>query len=394
MVIDCRGPVVLRDSALVRSGDRDYRLIIDLDRRGDTAVAHLPPAADASAPVLLPHEQAHEQAHAQIVGQSGFAPVIGATGLAIGDVGPAQSSSPGETSPAPSALSHASLGHASLAQGSLDQSPLGQASSQHADVRAAGPLSFAAVGFTPKPRPNLPRRAAPPRWVIAIDPGHGGQDPGAIAPTGVYEKQITLATARALRDELQSTATGRYKVVLTRNRDVFIRLRDRIAIARAAGADLFVSLHADTIANRATRGLSVYTLSERASDAEAAALAERENKVDLIAKVDFSGASPEVTNILIDLVQRETMNDSARLASLLVRELADETELLPKTHRFAGFAVLKAPDVPSALIELGYLSNTTDERLLRRRDHQRGLARAIARAIDGYFVRVEARGRP
>ena len=142
--------------------------------------------------------------------------------------------------------------------------------------------------------------------MIAIDPGHGGQDPGAISPAGFYEKQITLATARALRDELQ--ATGRYKVMLTRNRDVFIRLRDRIAIARAAGADLFLSLHADTMANQATRGLSVYTLSERASDAEAAALAERENKVDLIAKVDFSGASPEVTNILIDLVQRETMN--------------------------------------------------------------------------------------
>ncbi len=228
-----------------------------------------------------------------------------------------------------------------------------------------------------------------PQWVVAIDPGHGGQDPGAISLGGDYEKRITLAIARALREEL--AALGRYKVVFTRNNDSFIRLRDRIAIARAAGADIFVSLHADTISNDAVRGLSVYTLSERASDAEAAALAERENKVDLIAGVKLAGETPEVSNILIDLIQRETMNNSARFASLLVEELQQQTTLLPRTHRFAGFAVLKAPDVPSVLVELGYLSNESDERLLLSRPHRQKLARGIARAIDRYFVRLEAR---
>jgi N-acetylmuramoyl-L-alanine amidase len=227
--------------------------------------------------------------------------------------------------------------------------------------------------------------------VVAIDAGHGGQDPGAISLSGAYEKQITLAMARALREELKTL--HRYKAVLTRNSDRFIRLRDRIAIAHAAGADLFISLHADTVQSSTVRGLSVYTLSERASDAEAAALAERENKVDLIGGIKLAGETPEVTNILIDLIQRETMNDSSQVASMLVSELDEETLLLPRTHRFAGFAVLKAPDVPSVLIELGYLSNPADERLLLSSKHRRKLAQGIARAIDGYFVRVEARNR-
>ena len=141
------------------------------------------------------------------------------------------------------------------------------------------------------------------------------------------------------------------------------------------------------------RGLSVYTLSERASDAEAAALAEKENKVDLLGGIKLKDQTPEVTDILINLVQRDNMNQSAQMATLLTRELSAETLLLPRTHRFAGFAVLKSPDVPSALIELGYLSNPMDERLLRSSEHRQRLARAIARAIDSYFVRFEVRNR-
>jgi N-acetylmuramoyl-L-alanine amidase len=208
---------------------------------------------------------------------------------------------------------------------------------------------------------------------------------------GAHEKEITLTAARELREELKELR--RYRVLLTRDRDIFIRLRDRIAIARAAGADLFISLHADKIENPEVRGLSVYTLSERASDAEAAALAEQENKVDLLGGFKLIGETAEVADILIDLVQRDNMNQSAQVAALLVRELRAETLLLPRTHRFAGFAVLKSPDVPSALIELGYLSNPTDERLLRSSKHRRRLAGAIARAIDAYFVRYEARNR-
>ncbi len=223
--------------------------------------------------------------------------------------------------------------------------------------------------------------------VIAIDPGHGGQDPGAMTSSGVMEKSITLAAARELRDELKKV--GRYKVVLTRNRDVFIRLRDRIAIARKAGADAMISIHANKMADPSIRGFSVYTLSESASDAEAAALAESENKADLITHLDLRGATPDVTNILIDIAQRETMNSAARLASLVVSQVRRDTPLLPKPHRFAGFAVLKAPDVPSILVELGFLSNQEDTSALTSARGRRKLISAFARAIDAYFSRVE-----
>ena len=349
VVVECREAFTIGNSALTASDSGGYLLIVDLiaantarsSRRSGPTNAKSHVLADDSAASAVPK-----------VGGAKITPVVGATGLAFGDIGPAPAATIGRLPPAATSVAATALA---------------------------------------RPRPRPPAGAAPsvPQWVVAIDPGHGGQDPGAISLGGDYEKRITLAIARALREEL--AALGRYKVVFTRNNDSFIRLRDRIAIARAAGADIFVSLHADTISNDAVRGLSVYTLSERASDAEAAALAERENKVDLIAGVKLAGETPEVSNILIDLIQRETMNDSARFASLLVEELQQQTTLLPRTHRFAGFAVLKAPDVPSVLVELGYLSNENDERLLLSRPHRQKLARGIARAIDRYFVRLEAR---
>lgn len=238
------------------------------------------------------------------------------------------------------------------------------------------------VGWTVTPPRRKPRSPLD-RYVVVIDAGHGGADPGATGVSGIREKDVTLRMARLLRDQLRRR--HRYTVVMTRDKDVFIRLRKRIAIARAAKADLFLSLHADAHPNPGVHGASVYTLSEKASDREAAALADRENKADLIVGVDLSHESPEVANILIDLAQRETLNQSARLASGLVDELHDETHLLRNSHRFAGFAVLKAPDVPSVLIEMGYLSNGTDERMLRKRAKQDALARAIARAVDRYF---------
>jgi N-acetylmuramoyl-L-alanine amidase len=241
------------------------------------------------------------------------------------------------------------------------------------------PIAFA----PPPPRPKSP----PAQRVIVIDPGHGGADPGAIGVSGIYEKNITLAAARDVRDEL--LRKGGYRVILTRDRDTFIRLRDRVNFGREKGADLFLSLHADTMPNRKVRGASVYTISETASDAEAAALAEQENKADLIAGVDLTHESSEVANILIDLAQRETMNRSAQFAAHLVNELRQETLLLRNTHRFAGFAVLKAPDVPSVLVELGFLSNRRDEKMLRSKKYRQELAAAIARGIDRYFVGVE-----
>ncbi len=219
--------------------------------------------------------------------------------------------------------------------------------------------------------------------VIVIDPGHGGVDPGATGVSGTYEKHITLAMARELKTMLERN--GRYRVHLTRDRDVFIRLRERIAIARAQGADLFVSLHADAVQNPQIRGLSVYTLSRNASDAEAQALAEKENKADLIAGIDLTHESADVAGILIDLAQRETMNRSAGFATELVDEVGQEMDLLGNTHRFAGFAVLKAPDVPAVLVEMGYLSNESEEKMLRQPQYRARLAKSIAKAVERFF---------
>ena len=228
--------------------------------------------------------------------------------------------------------------------------------------------------------------------VIVIDPGHGGVDPGATGVSGIYEKHITLAMARELKAALEKG--GRYRVHLTRDRDVFIRLRDRVAIARQYGADLMVSLHADAVQNPQIRGLSVYTLSQNASDSEAQALAEKENKADLIAGVDLSHESPDVAGILIELTQRETMNRSAGFATELVDEVGQEMDLLGNTHRFAGFAVLKAPDVPAVLVEMGYLSNEFEEKQLRQPQYRARLAKALAKAVERYFPPSQKAKRP
>ncbi|MBT7288615.1 MAG: N-acetylmuramoyl-L-alanine amidase, partial [Rhodospirillaceae bacterium] len=219
-------------------------------------------------------------------------------------------------------------------------------------------------------------------------PGHGGVDPGAIGISGIFEKRVTLAMARQVGKAIQ--ALGRQRVRLTRNRDIFIPLRRRVAIARAAGAELFVSIHADSIANRRVRGGGIYTLSENSSDKEAAALAAKENRADLIAGVNLSGHDDEVASILIDLTQRETMNYSAQFAAALVPELRQLIQMRRKPHRFAGFVVLKAPDVPSVLIELGYLSNRRDEKMLTSPRSRAAIAKAIARSVDNYF-RVQKR---
>ena len=256
---------------------------------------------------------------------------------------------------------------------------------------ASDPVPVSAASLTqpsllPAPRKPLSVPVTRKR-VIVVDPGHGGADPGTIGGSGVYEKHITIAMARQLKNTLEKT--GRYKVVLTRDRDVFIRLRDRVGISRKANADLFISIHADSIKNKKINGSSVYTLSETASDKEAAMLAEKENKVDLIAGIDLSGESQEVTNILIDLAQRESMNESAKFATVLVRELKRSSKVLRNTHRFAGFAVLKAPDVPSVLVELGFLSNRTDERNLRSKAYRQKIASAILNGIDHYFAGLQ-----
>lgn len=232
--------------------------------------------------------------------------------------------------------------------------------------------------------PPLPPPRPARRPTVVIDPGHGGVDPGAIGARGNREKDMVLAVGRKLREAL--LATGRYRVVMTRESDVFIPLRERVEIGRRARGDLFVSLHADSAPRRSVRGAGVYTLSETASDKETEALARRENQSDLLAGLDIEGSADEVTNlILIDLVQRETMNNSARFASVAVDEISRTIELRRHPHRFAGFRVLKAPDVPSILIELGFLSNPDEEKKLTSADWQRRVSAAITEAIDAYF---------
>ena len=255
-----------------------------------------------------------------------------------------------------------------------------------ADVRSSRAL--AARQNRPRPGTEAPVPVARPRHatrkIIVIDPGHGGVDPGTTGRAGTVEKAVTLGVGRALRDRLK--ATGRYRVVMTRDRDVFVSLRNRVRIGRRVGADLLISIHADAIRQHNVRGATVYTLSEAASDKEAAALAAKENRADAIAGVDLAEESDEVASILIDLAQRESMNRSAHFAQALLPELAQRTRLRTNSHRFAGFRVLKAPDVPSVLVELGYLSNAKDEALMRSAAGRRRLAEAIAEAIDSYFA--------
>ena len=241
-------------------------------------------------------------------------------------------------------------------------------------------------------QPDPYRLAKTGRHVIVLDPGHGGVDPGTIGVTGAYEKKITLAVAHEAKKQFE--ATGRYRVVLSRTRDVYVRLRDRFEIAHRHKAELFVSLHADSIKNRKVRGGSVYTLSNKASDKEAASLATRENKSDIIAGADLSGFAPEVSEILIDLAQGATNKESWFLAEMMVKALGQRTKLLRNSHRFAGFAVLKSPNIPSVLLELGYLSNRIDEKNLSKPKYRRRIARALLQAVDTYFKRKSKLRKP
>ncbi|MCQ2741426.1 MAG: N-acetylmuramoyl-L-alanine amidase, partial [Alphaproteobacteria bacterium] len=219
--------------------------------------------------------------------------------------------------------------------------------------------------------------------IIVIDAGHGGIDPGAIGYNGTYEKNITLAMAKELKESLDKNK--KYKVYLTRNRDVSIPLRDRVKISRGYNADLFISIHADSAKNKKATGLSVYTLSKTASDKEAAALAEKENKADIVAGVNFAEYSKDVNDVLLDLSQTMTNNSSSEFAALLSAQMSKVVKTVSNTHRFAGFAVLKAPDVPSVLMELGYLSNATEEKQLKQKSYREKLVKAACKAIDKYF---------
>lgn len=216
-------------------------------------------------------------------------------------------------------------------------------------------------------------------FTVVLDPGHGGIDGGALGVSGTEEKTITLAFGLELRKKLEDH--DNVKVIMTRSDDEFLRLSERVRIARQHEADLFISIHADTIRYHGVRGATVYTVSAQASDRVAAEIAKSENLADQIAGIPLEKQNHEVSDILLDLMRRETQTFSIRFARSLIGEMSDTIELIKNPHRHAGFQVLTAPDVPSVLVELGYLSNPKDETLLRD-PHWRGRATdSIVKAV-------------
>jgi N-acetylmuramoyl-L-alanine amidase len=254
-----------------------------------------------------------------------------------------------------------------------------------ADLKAREAAAEKIASLPPPSAPRLPGS----RKVIVIDPGHGGIDSGTNGVNGLLERELVLdeglRVARALR------RNPNFTVYMTRDSDVFIPLRERVNIGRAHHADLFISLHADSNPDSSVTGLSVYTLSESGSDKEAAALARKENQSDVIAGVDLSGENSAVAPILLDLEQRDTMNKSSRFANLVVNAAGRATDILPRQpHRSAAFVVLKAPDVPSVLVELGYLSNSSDATQMDTARWRDGVADAIAAAVERHFAAATA----
>jgi N-acetylmuramoyl-L-alanine amidase len=243
-----------------------------------------------------------------------------------------------------------------------------------------------------KPSEAAPKAASDPRPLVVLDPGHGGIDIGTKATSGETEKDLVLQFALTLRAKLESS--GKYQVAMTRSDDTFIPLSERVRFARSHSAALFVSIHADAIprSEGQAEGATVYTLSETASDAEAARLAEAENRADVIAGVDLTAEPDDVANILVDLAQRETKTYSAQFARTLVGELKATARLHKNPVKAAGFKVLTAPDVPSVLVELGYMSTKDDLKLLTSAAWQAKTAAALAQAVDTFFTPRLARG--
>lgn len=221
--------------------------------------------------------------------------------------------------------------------------------------------------------------ATPEKKIVVIDAGHGGKDPGA-AGSDTREKTLTLAAARALRDRLERS--GKYKVVMTRDSDVFIPLERRVQIARQANADLFLSLHADSGSDPSLRGATVYTLSEKGADRAARQAFEHADWID----VSLPGQDEQVNRILLDLTQRGTVTRSGMFAEIVLRRMSEQTQLLGRSHRDAGYMVLLAPDVPAVLVEMGFITNAQDERLLSDPGKRKALMESIADAVDDYFL--------
>lgn len=244
------------------------------------------------------------------------------------------------------------------------------------------------VGNLPakSPMASVPTPKGPGKMVIVLDPGHGGIDDGAIGPGGAKEKELVLQFAKDVRDALETY--GDFEVLMTRDDDTFIALDDRVEFARTNGAQLMVSFHADTVTQAYVRGATIYTLNELASDELSKALADKENRSDTIAGVELTDKPDEVADILIDLARRETKNLSIAFARRLLGDIKPAMKLNKNPRRSADFRVLKAPDVPSVLVELGYLSNSGDEKLLGSSEWRKKVAARFALSIETFFSRI------
>ena len=251
---------------------------------------------------------------------------------------------------------------------------------------------LALAGIAPPPQLTPPRRPVttpPPRhdkWVVVIDAGHGGKDSGAIGVSGVKEKDITLSAAKELARQME--ATGEITPILSRHDDRFHHLHKRVLFARHHQADVFISLHADAAPSARAHGVSVFTLSDQASDKEAEALAAQENKADLIGGPDLDTTDPDITPVLLRIFQREALNQSSMLADALLTAYQGLPTSIQRGHRFAGFAVLKSPDIPSVLIEMGFLTNRNDEQHLKNPAYRRDLLARTTEAVVAFLHRT------
>ncbi|MBS0960581.1 N-acetylmuramoyl-L-alanine amidase family protein [Acetobacter thailandicus] len=243
-------------------------------------------------------------------------------------------------------------------------------------VTSSGHSTLHAPAITGRVRPALP--------LVMLDPGHGGKDPGAIGFSGTYEKHVAEAAATELHRQL--IATGRYRVAMTRTSDHFIPLDGRVEMAHQHGASLFISMHADALLNKSVRGASVYTHSHGASDSQTAALARTENSADRYGGPLVRGATPEVQQILASLVTEEARKGSASMAGAVVSSFKNRINLLPHPQRHAAFAVLKSAQIPSVLVEMGFMSNRLDEAALRQAGHRAMVAGVMCQAVNRYFA--------
>ena len=254
------------------------------------------------------------------------------------------------------------------------------------------------INFKPKAKPNEIKKFLPSKnyvvkknvhlvnqkksFTVFLDPGHGGKDPGAISLNGSYEKKITLNASLILKKSLSKFKN--IKVIMSRENDRYLYLRERINLAKKAKSDIFISLHADASKNKNAKGISVFSLSDQASDYEAKKLAQRENKSDFLGDFSLQNSDPLIVGNLIKMFQRETMNQSAELAKYILSSL-DEFSLYSRGHRFAGFTVLKSPDIPSILIELGFLTNIHDEKKLKDNKYLKKLCDSLSISINQYL---------